>query len=488
MNAAQKPVRTDIVRKGFSIVPLVMRPFAVIMLLVCIAALTSVEATAQNEYERDRAGRLLVRGLTQLETGDAESAVQSLEMADQLAPNEPGILAAIASAYSDLGDQSAAQFYIERALDLDDDNAELRLQYAEILYETGNPAQASTVYQQVIDSHAGDISVATFAAGRLARLGETVTATGVLADLLFRHGAQPAILRMLAEVGLASAPEIVDALDAIVQSTGVESGQTNRIREWIVLNHLDLPALTDRLWPDRVTGDVDFAADDVSVRPIEDRAPEGADILRLQDAIDANPRDIGNWIDAARTFIDLGRPDDAWRIAEEGLLLFPYNPDLLRLGAVSALENSRHDLARQLLDSADPDWADVALLRAFLSAATNDVQSAMNYLSVSNGRPNDVVLLSYLAMTWSLLGDLEKAGTYASEAIRIAPSHPIALEASARVQFLQGDASGAVADLERSATIGSPRVRVNTLVSEVLDRLGRTDDAARARARHSTQP
>ena len=65
----------------------------------------------------------------------------------------------------------------------------------------------------------------------------------------------------------------------------------------------------------------------------------------LQQALDQNPRDPDLWFRAASAYLEAGNPEEAARIADEGLLLFPGQLPLLRVAGYSLMQTFENDAA-----------------------------------------------------------------------------------------------------------------------------------------------
>lgn len=493
-NRHQKPLAVGLVCGPTCIVRSAMRCLLVLLLVILAAAGAEDAYSQKHELERDRAGRLLVRGLTMLQMGDAESALQSLEMAHQLAPNEPGILVSIAGAYAELGDYAAALFYSDQGLSLDPTNTDLQLEAASIRIRAGELASAAELLERLAQETAEDVGVATTAARHLADSGFRDQATRILVDQLERHRVDPAVLRTIVETGVSDMADVARSLEAIVSSDDVRSDEINRIAAWIELYGLG-NSLHEVVRLIHAQGTVPGFAEPgaVAVAPsvASQRIPDSSisfDVAQLEAAVVADPRDINNWIAAARAYLDAGQPADAWRIAEEGLILFPSNSDLLIDGALSLLEMKRDDEARGLLRTTGLEHPGTTILQSYLKAKSGAAGGTDRYLVEPHDERLGPALISYLSIASALQGDIRKAASAADLALDLAPGHPIALEASGRVRFLQGDAAHAIELLEQAAAIGSDRPRLLETLARFLDETGRTDAAADVRARRTNTP
>lgn len=462
------------------------------ILLALLVAATVADVAAQHaDLEAERARRLLVRGMTHLQTGDAEAALESLEMALQLAPDRAGILSAMAAAHVELGDFPAATFYAERAARLVPSSADLLLQLAEIQAWSGDAAAAMESYSRLSRHHPNHVEGLAAAARHAMISGETERASQLLAEMIRVHGPNSLLLDIAKDMGPESSLVVERALIDRINAAEAPVEDLVSVAGWIEAPAVQsvFPNLLARFrstYPElapRGAGPPppDLYAD-AGTAPETDRAPS-ADLDALEDAIEADPRDVGNWATAAAAYVEAGHPKRAWQIIEEALILFPANAELTVTGALALLEMEDLERAQTLTAPITETIPRAALAMAYVMAESGALADARRLLSAAPGDSFSPEWLAYRAMVHELLGDADAARRDAEHAASLAPDHAIVLEALGRVRFMLDDVAQAVSLLESAAGRGSPRPRVLERLADALESAGRPAEADAARAR-----
>jgi tetratricopeptide (TPR) repeat protein len=121
---------------------------------------TSVSSTLVESplMERDPAPReahariLLIRGMTRAFLGDHAGAIELYEHALRLVPAEPALYAAIAEAYSELGDLNAARYHARQGSELAAKNLHYREALADLHARAGDLEAAMRIYQEILSA------------------------------------------------------------------------------------------------------------------------------------------------------------------------------------------------------------------------------------------------------------------------------------------------------------------------------------------------
>ena len=172
---------------------------------------------------------------------------------------------------------------------------------------------------------------------------------------------------------------------------------------------------------------------------------------RAQRLLQGSARPYGVVGDA---LVELGRYDDAFRAFERMVALRP-----------SLASYARVAYAREL--TGDPTGA-IAAMRLALGAAA--------------GQPEPTAWsLVELARLEFGLGRTEAAGRHARAALRVLPGYPTARAELARVEAARGRIERAIAEARRAAD-AVPTSQAVALLTDLLDRAGRHDEARRQRA------
>lgn len=131
-----------------------MKSNSVIKLAVYGLTLATLFLNGCGQSEQAREAERLKAIDTGLETanrllyaGETDQALSKLESLDQLYPNNPEVLEALAFAYAKKPDHALAAFYFDTVVQLDPERAELALYAARSHSETGDTASAARAYE-----------------------------------------------------------------------------------------------------------------------------------------------------------------------------------------------------------------------------------------------------------------------------------------------------------------------------------------------------
>ncbi len=137
------------------------------------------------------AQRLFVRGLTHAHLNEHDRAIALYERALEQAPQQAAILAALAEAQAERGEQETAIFYAEQAHRAAPQNPHYALQLAE-LYRDANATEAALKqYRSLIDAAPKTTEAYQSLATLLADTGQPRAAIEVYQQLIDRNGASP---------------------------------------------------------------------------------------------------------------------------------------------------------------------------------------------------------------------------------------------------------------------------------------------------------
>lgn len=218
-------------------------------------------------------------------------------------------------------------------------------------------------------------------------------------------------------------------------------------------------------------------------------APDEAAAL-FQRAIDADPRAPDRWARLAAAHRRAGHLQRAVDAAEEGLLLFPGRPALLRSLALSRLRRGEDNAAlsrfRQALNKVDTTAQNDSLRAAILAgrgrayARLDQPRNAVaDYESALALCPEQLTALRHLAFHLVRSSSTApRARTLAERAVDAFPGHPKALDTLGWVRFKQGAPAAAKTYLERALDTGTASAVVYDHLAAVLRALG---DDQRAR-------
>jgi len=225
---------------------------------------------------------------------------------------------------------------------------------------------------------------------------------------------------------------------------------------------------------------------------LEMGAPAEAAAL-FQRAIDEDPRAPDRWGKLATAHRRAGHLQRAINAAEEGLLLFPGRPALLRSLALARLQRGEYNAAlsrfQQALDKVDSTPQTNALRAALLagrgraydrlSQTENAVADYENALRLD---PEQLAALRHLAFHLVRSDpDNKRAHQLAQRAVDAFPTHPKALDTLGWIRFKQGDPAAARPHLENALDTGSTPTVVYDHFADVLRALGHEQRARKYR-------
>jgi len=215
----------------------------------------------------------------------------------------------------------------------------------------------------------------------------------------------------------------------------------------------------------------------------DEAAPLLADALRQREI------DLNLWIQTSAAHLRAGQPAEALRLADDGLLLFPGQLALLRVAGFAAMETYANRQAIDFFDrayrislesevSAD-QRSEFAAALGLLYGRTDDLAASDDYYARAlDHAPSNAVALHNYAFTLAERGiQLGEAQRMAQAAVEQEPDNPAFLDTLGWVAFKQGDLDTSAALLEQASA--HPSASANTLhhYGDVLDALGRTDEA-----------
>ena len=210
--------------------------------------------------------------------------------------------------------------------------------------------------------------------------------------------------------------------------------------------------------------------------------------VALQDHAD----EIPVWFQTAAAQLQAGEHSDAAHTAEEGLILFPDQPDLLRLAAYAYMESFENDLAinrfETLLDvlvEDQPDQkeahAEVLSAMAMMYDRIHDTRTSDSlYLRAIESFPDHSLSLNNYAYSLAERNEqLDTALEFALRAVELDPANPSFLDTLGWVYYQMREFEEAREWIEKSVEAGSTSAAVHEHLGDVLLELG---DVEKARA------
>lgn len=367
------------------------------------------------EIKEAQLKQVMIRGLTFLRTGFPDKAAGVFAEGLQLSPNDPNVLSAMADAQVAMGDYGLANYYIDGALKAEPQNVNWSRQALFIALEAADAPRAVRHSSRLLELQPRDVATQLAHLELLERLQQRTEATNYakasLSSFYSDESVQRTALRIFEDVGslslakmaaaqivsitqdpddmlklaviLIQLSELAEAAAQLDKALEIdpyhnEVAETRRslnengsndadLTQALPANNRPLVESIDTTSTDSISLDRKLAGLD---KDNEEDAVQIADLL-LQNGrfrelilfsterIESNPRLLKLWIYALEGFWRTSRFDEALRLAEDGLQLFPGYAPLLyqyarvldKLGRASDAQKA----ASEALTGADSD-------------------------------------------------------------------------------------------------------------------------------------
>ena len=380
---------------------------------------------------------------TYTETGDLEAAASTYEtLLDQSNAPLPNVRLDVLRLYRSLKDTDNVERTLHALIDLRPADPLYRRMLGRLYARQNRTDAAIALYEDLAEGYPGDMDV-------LMQLGT-----------LYRQAGRPA------------------AADSLAQRFMEIEGATP---EQLIGNARQLASDADSPDPDstRVQAALRMVQRALDQRPDDSEALALAGTLHrqmgayetaasfLERALRANPRALDRWTLAVRTFAQANQPDKAIAIAEDGLMLFPGQVELVRAyGSVLMQAHRNQNALRQYQEALRLLGDDApANERAALHTAVGRLLDRLSRPNDASRSFNSALALSpdhgpTLARYALHLADREEdrlsdAATYANRAIATTDSSALSLHAMGWVTFRQGHLERARDLLERAVDAGA---------------------------------
>lgn len=120
------------------------------LMLIILSVLVLACSSAEKERKLHQADLYFGAGTQSLMTRDYTDALTNLLKANKLNPNHSGILTNLGMAYYFKGERDLAVKTLKRALELDNENSDARINLASIYLQDGDINNAEKIYKQVL--------------------------------------------------------------------------------------------------------------------------------------------------------------------------------------------------------------------------------------------------------------------------------------------------------------------------------------------------
>lgn len=368
---------------------------------MCCLALLTCEVSAQEAvqddtvFERGRASRLYVRGLTRARNGDHESALDLYADASRLAPREPAILLSMSESHLALKHIDRALFYAEQAAALNRSRPYVH-HLARMQVLSGNTELALKTYRELTSADSTDTDAMFEMARLLVHQGKDAEAAEAFENLLNVLGDDRVLRTQLLQLygRLEDHGGIERTLRALI-----------RLRPQSAQYYL---LLADAL---KQTGNIDAAID------------------VLVDGTTANPNSYDLTSELISLYRSSGKTDRADSLAQSLADVSNLTPEQITARAEQAYlrassDPSTLDAAVDLLERAVEVTDDTSLqiMLGDLYYARGEFEGAARLLAAALERePRNVDLWVQTSLARLNAGDLEGAGRTAEEGLILFP-------------------------------------------------------------------
>src|SRR5690625_938766 len=481
---------------------LILVAFAPLIALVVLPGGAMAQA-ADTSPSDGRSQRLLVRALTHLQTGNYSQAIDALEIARGLRPDDIAILLTLADAHRESGDFPAAVYYAETARNASPANDDAALGLAHALVASGD-ADAAV---HLIEAHAHDTGFRPgFAAQAIRLLTDSMSedsVSGIASDIavaaIGTHGYHADVLYAAARLPQHNRDLVAEQVAPLLEDQRLAPAERIFIAEWIrdhsysevrssVVGYLptatrDSPLMATFLTqPPRV---LRTAFEDQAASVIADDQElfeSGADVWLAR--IEADPRQQESWEHAVAHLLGEGRAAEAYTIADEATLLFPGNQRLQSLLGMSMLEAGDPVGAVTYLDDVHAAGA-LALAQVLLDRMNEAGRTLDQVVSGEADLTSSAEQIAYAAIAFAMIGNVPEAIEVSlMNAIRLHPNHVVMLEADAWVLYAADNLAAATEAFEEVTSMGGNLERFRRPLIELYERTNRMDEAAALQVLH----
>ena len=379
----------------------------VLALVVMLGSVTVADVKARQTEEQvaAHAQRAIIRGLTWLQNGYADRAAAIFSEGLKIHPDNPALLASMASSQQAMGDLGTARFYLDQALRTASDEPALITQDLELALAAGDPEAASRAVDRLLAlstlhptfllrhltilaergpapldimlatgglsrfpedaamaagalrvfSERGDVDRAIQSARRLVRLRGTFDDWLRLTQLLMRKAAW----NEAADIALSLLPEAEDDPEVLAILTDLDARLPER----------DLAAATGLTW------------NPSNIRPDSMAPRDSLEIYRM--AWQANPSDEAAMAALVRFLMRTDRAREAALLADEHVASYPRHLQAWTLAMDAWLASGDHDVALERSEDAIllfPGYAPIMLSRARVLGAVGAMDTAMQLI------------------------------------------------------------------------------------------------------------
>ncbi|MEZ4698765.1 MAG: tetratricopeptide repeat protein [Rhodothermales bacterium] len=396
--------------------------------------------------------------------GEAEQALATYARLEERTGPSMSIKYRQLQLYRKLGDDEAVERTVRAMIDLDPSDVTMYRILGETYVAQGRSEEARAVYEQALKIEPTNFSIVFALVEAYRAAGQTARADSLLDRSL-------AVETGSAEQRLAQARYLYNESRRDSSLIGPALDLLGRIVQRDPPNEEAFLML----------GELQIAAGSFQAA--------GASIYQ---ALTINPRSPIQWNRAAWAYLQGGTPEEAARVADEALILFPGDAELLRIAGLAWLELYKNDEAIDRLEQA------LALMPATAGTAeqTSDILAALGLLHERKGDlaasdafyeraleadPNNALALNNFAFSLASRGEqLKKARRYAEQAVATSPGNPSFLDTLAWVHYAAGDYQKALSVLEDALSLRGAGAAVHEHLGDVLMKLGRQAEARAA--------
>ncbi|MEM9666677.1 MAG: tetratricopeptide repeat protein, partial [Bacteroidota bacterium] len=398
----------------------------------------------------------------QILSGAYEEAVTTYEDLLTRTAEVEAVYVQLLQLYARLGDDGRTEAALRGLIEAAPDAAEYHRMLGDLLRQRSAYEEAASTLEEALRLAPADVATALVLGDVYEALGDSTRAAALLDQTLDTEGASADAL--VARATPLYARSEIDPAAADVAARLLEQALNQD------------PAQTEALL---MLGDLRYRAEQY-----EEAAP------LLYQAVQANPRDLQIWTQAAAAYLQSGAPLRAADVADEALLLFPGQFSLLRLAAYGLMDGYRSDAALRRFEEAlavlreeapgqTTEASDLVASMAMLhSRKQNTTASDSLYAEALALDPENVLALNNFAYSLAGRGErLDEALDMAQRAVDLNPGTASFYDTLGWVHYQRGTLEEAEQWIREALDAGGASALVYEHMGDVLHRQGRTDEA-----------
>ena len=396
----------------------------------------------------------------QFDSNRLDEALATYRLLEQRTGPQPLISQRILQIYSQKNDFEGVESTLLELDRMSPDNPAVKRLLSEVYANTGRLPEAIRILEDALDTNSSDLETVAALAQLYQKSGDETKAQALWQNILVMDGSPEQMVEQASRL-FEQSENLIDQRQAI-------TALLNRALD----ANPDLEAALLLL------GQIRF----------EDEEYESAGELLFK-AVSINARNQNAWLQSATAFLRAGQPKRAAEIADEALLLFPGQLNLIRVaayGSMDAYENAQairyFDDYYQLIEN-EPSYTReageilAALGLLYTRIADHEAADSTYTLALEHAPDHAVVLNNYAYSLAERNESLEKALDLAERAVKLDPSNPSYLDTLGWVHFKMNRLQDAELWIQKAVGSGEATAATYEHLGDIQARLGKSEAA-----------